>query len=235
MTNAPDDDARATVTQPVASQYATTAHQLPAQLPAGALPSAVALGSVGSVPSLPIGEDGHTVVPMLRRDGAWQPSTAFATARADVIAAVLAHIEEGATLTAACDVAGIPVRTWSRWCAQDEALAVDYAFSLKIGAETLYWSMLDVARQARGAKSSAEASGYKLEVEALERTAARMGGGKFGDSQGVSSKGDNGQGGAPTAMVQQVIIRYDQPKVPRASDQKSPSLGDGSYSVDDDS
>ena len=197
--------------------------------------STVALGGVGAVPSLPIGEDGHSVVPMLRRDGAWQPASAFATARADVIAAVLAHIEEGATLTAACDVAGIPVRTWSRWCAGDEALAVDYSFSLKIGAETLYWSMLDVARQARGAKSSAEASGYKLEVEALERTAARMGGGKFGDAQGVSSKGDSANGSSAQPMVQQVIIRYDVAKPPRLSDVQSHAIGDGSYVSDDDS
>ena len=197
---------------------------------APALPSTVAVGGVVSVPSLPIGEDGHSVVPMLRRDGAWQPATAFATARADVIAAVLAHIEEGATLTAACDVAGIPVRTWSRWCAGDEALAVDYAFSLRIGANSLYWSILDIARQSRSAKTAEEARGFANEIGALEKTAARMDEGRFGES---SAKRGNAGPSAP--MVQQVIIRYDQPKVPKASDVQSHAIGDGSYVSDDDS
>ena len=204
-----------------------------ATLPVPSLPTAIALGSVGSVPTLPIGEDGSRVVPMLRRDGVWQPATAFATARSEVIGTVLAHIEEGATLTAACDVAGIPVRTWSRWCAGDEALAVDYSFSLKIGAETLYWSMLDLAREARKATTTAASVGYKLEIETLEKTAARMGGGKFGEASD-GSKSSHAGAAPPAPMVQQVIIRYDQPKVPKVSDKQSPALGDGTYSVDDD-
>jgi hypothetical protein len=193
-------------------------------------PTAVALGSVGSVPSLPIGEDGSRVVPMLRRDGVWQPATAFATARSETIATVLAHIEEGATLTAACDVAGIPVRTWSRWCAGDEALATDYSFSLRIGANSLYWSVLDIARQSREAKTAEEARGFANEIAALEKTAARMDEGRFGESS--AKRGSTGA--SATTTVQQVIIRYDTPKVPRVTDIQSHALGDGSYSVDDD-
>jgi terminase small subunit-like protein len=89
---------------------------------------------------------------------------------------------EGESLRSICKAAGMPgLRTMFEWLSGHPEFSQQYARAREAQADAHVEEMLDVARQAKNAKSSEEAQGYRLLVDTLKWRATKMKPKSYGD------------------------------------------------------
>ena len=89
---------------------------------------------------------------------------------------------EGESLRTICKAPGMPgLRTMFEWLSAHPEFSQQYARAREAQADAHVEEMLDVARQAKNAKSSEEVQGYKLLVDTLKWRASKMKPRSYGD------------------------------------------------------
>lgn len=125
---------------------------------------------------------------------------------------VCEEIVNGASLAVACERAGVPRSTFLSWLPRHPDVQAQYREARALQVELLVDDINEVCIEARGAKSSEEASAYRLQVDAMKWRAAKLAPRVYGltpppDPVPLAPA-------APSSPV--VLIRYDSPKQLRA-------------------
>ena len=99
-----------------------------------------------------------------------------------VAAKIFERMVSGQSLRTICKAPGMPgLRTMFEWLSAHPEFSQQYARAREAQADAHVEEMLDVARQAKNAKSSEEIQGYKLLVDTLKWRASKMKPRSYGD------------------------------------------------------
>jgi hypothetical protein len=111
--------------------------------------------------------------------------------RAEIAEKVIKAMDSGMSCFKACQQAGIPMQTFTRWAEEDAALAEAYArarenFVERIANEVMELSDVDVGETPDGRKDWAAVQKHKLQVDTRKWLLSKLAPKKYGEKIEIS-------------------------------------------------
>ncbi len=134
------------------------------------------------------------------------PAYSDPAAKAALLESLFEAMAMGTSVNTFSECCGVPHGTLRMWAQEDEATAARYMRARELQADYFVERAEEVAEAAKGAKSSEEASAYRLLVDTLKWKAAKFHRNRYGEGAVFrASAKEGGEGGSGRTLTIEVV------------------------------